>query len=140
MTVRVPWVTRWGDDPDSWNVDDADYGEGGDGSGLPGLTLVAAAVSCWLAAPGACRAAVASVFNLPAALAGDLAAVSVAAPADIAQAIQTWSLLQGCRVPVAEAAAVFELPPDVVERLVGAHPWMFVEHAGAERFIGHDGC
>ena len=140
MIQRTPWVSRWGYNPDGWNIDDDDFDGEGDRSGLPGLSLVASAVACWLTAPGASSADVASVFNLPQSLADEIASTKVEEPASIDSAIQTWSLLQGGTTYLAEAAEVFRLPFDMIERLVEGHMWMFVREDLLGRYIGHDGC
>ena len=145
MTMRAfapePWVRSWGWDPWSWNVEaDRDEGDASDGSGLPGSDLVAAAMAAWReVTPGADAAMAATVFALPLELASEALAKVDVAPAELDEAVQTWSMLIGGWAPVSLAACVFRVPPSAVMEAVAGHPWMFVETRGGVDGIGHEG-
>lgn len=145
MTVeRSPWVTRWGADPDSWNIEEADEDGGSDGSGFPGRDLVGEAVARWgLTQPAEPTAAiVAAVFNLPIDLASEAMGFE---PGRLSNALQVWSGLQGhgaTDVSVGQAAVAFHLAPALIAEAVEAHAWMFLSGDRANpaaMIIEHEG-
>ncbi|UZW55539.1 hypothetical protein NUH86_01670 [Sphingobium sp. JS3065] len=137
-----PWVTRWGADPDSWNIHDPEDDEDSDGSNMPGRTMVREAVAFWAAAQPVQPTAevVASVFNLPLHLAED--AMGEESIADVPDAIQVLTGLRHADYTVGEVAAVLLMPPGDVVAAVDRHPWMFLTGDRADiaaMLIEHDG-
>jgi hypothetical protein len=58
---------------------------------------------------------------------------------DFADAIQTWSILQNrTDTTIEEAAAVFNVPIEMVRQAVEHHPWMVLEGKDGN-VIGHEG-
>ena len=140
--VREPWIRRWGDDPRSWNIDAADEdGEVlGSGDGMPGRSLVGGALSLWLRAnPGGSPADAAVTFNLPIGFAVDALRPDLFGPADLDEAVQTWSLLLAGDVPIGLAACVFGVRPVDVLDAMSSHFYMFVDTVGGVAMIGHEG-
>jgi hypothetical protein len=136
-----PWVTHWGADPWTWNVE-GDDGDDGDAEpdGMPGRGLVGGAVAFWLSStPGAGADDVALVFNLPSHLADDVSAPGDFHPCDIGEAVQVWSILNGGDTTVEAACAVFARPPSLIISAVEDHHWMMIEPRGSGMCIGHDG-
>lgn len=58
---------------------------------------------------------------------------------DFADAVQMWSILQNrTDTTIEEAAAVFNVPIEMVRQAVEDHPWMFLEGKDGN-VIGHEG-
>lgn len=138
-----PWVVRWGAHDWSFNLsnDDGDdvVDEDSDGSGLPGRGIVGEAMALWsIRRPEASISMAAAVFNIPAHLAEDVFD-SDFRPADLSDAIMTWSSCVGPIVPVDLAALVFDVSVSEVLCAIDDHYWMFVERMGDTPCIGHEG-
>lgn len=135
MDAKTPWVTQWGRETDSWNIDVAE-GDGGssesDGSGMPGRWLVGQAVARWALTQPAqpTGEVVATVFNLPLRLAEDALSVLLQpAFGTLANAVQVWAALQHADtrdVTVGEAALAFHLSPAAIVEAVDRHYYMFL--------------
>lgn len=142
--VLEPWIRRWGDDPHSWNFEnDDDLDDGGnssDCSGMPGRNLVGGVLLRWLSSsPGSTVADASAVFNLPEAFVLDAMRADLFDPADLGEAVQTWSLCVGGDVPIAMASAVFGIPHSAVMTVVCDHPFMFLDWCSGTMCFGHDG-
>jgi len=140
--AMTPWVTRFGDDPDTWNLgdDDPDGEEGGECTGLPGINCVANAVGTWRQILGEPLLVerVALVMNLPADLAGlaletapkvmrytNGEAVEVSND-ELADLLMTWIALRGREASVAEAATTFDVHATRVMEAAGAGLWLYL--------------
>lgn len=131
---KGPWILDFGDDADSWNIDDEEAD--GDGSGLPGRRLITEALhglaNCWgdYDAPTAARA-----FNLPLELIGRCTIDGPfesdpddVHPNDLATLV---SVLVGCRshggtTSVATTAKITNQHPVRVIEAVAHHPYAFL--------------
>ena len=136
--AAAPWATGWGADSWTWNVEEDDDGREGDG--MPGLGLVAGAVSLWLEGrPSASADDVASVFNLPLHMADDVMPGCGVSACTLGEAVQVWSILNGGDSRVDTACVVFGRPPSEIIAAVEEHAWMMVERRGDALCIGHEG-
>lgn len=137
---RVPWVTAFGDDPDSWNLHQDDDEQDGEGSGLPGVNVVAEALWTYRCISGDVSIASASVvFNLPLDLvqqAASVVKVAFAPPAmldpndlaldDLSGLIATFVALRGDEPSVVETAARLKLHPTRVIEAVGNGGYLYL--------------
>jgi len=138
--AMTPWVTGFGDDPHSWNLHRDEAEQDGEGSGLPGVELIASVIGTWrwLTDDVLTTERVATVLNLPVDLAG---LALVAAPlimrhsdedptdvalSDLASLLGAWSHLRGVDSSVALAAATFGVHPTHVIEAVGAGFFMYL--------------
>lgn len=153
---KAPWVTRFGKESHSWNVDDEDDEGAGDGSGTghPGRGLIAGALrifaDCW---GDFHEETAARIFNLPIELVRDAAAdldppfeqdPEDVAASDLGDCVQA---LAGTRtqwgmMTVAEAARLLNQHPVRIIEAVAEHCWMFLsgDRADFEKlWIEHEG-
>lgn len=154
MVDKGPWVTGFGEDASTWNIHQDDDEHDGEGSGLPGRSLIARALrtfgDCW---GGFDPETAARIFNLPLALVEEtgVAADRVweADPADVelnelGKAVQ---VLTACRsnwgtADVATVAMLLNQHPVRIVEAVTSHYWMFLsgDRDNFEQlFIEHEG-
>lgn len=127
MLKVEPWVTRYGPDPDSWNLgEDLDDG---DGSNNPGINVVAETIAFYLAQnPNADRSpeALADIICIPV----DMVQPALdcqAEPLDPKNAFLNWVGLRGNGdTTVADISMVFMLEPAVVMQHVKEGYWSYL--------------
>jgi hypothetical protein len=138
---KAPWVTEFGVDPTSWNIDtedtEDDAGEG-NGSGLPGRGLLRDSLrtfaDCW----GSFDAETAArIFNLPIELV-EAATSGMDGPywedpddvvlGDLGTCLQTLAgtRSEGGSITVAEASRLLNQHPTRILEAVGDHCWMYL--------------
>lgn len=152
MTEELtPWVTGFGDDPDSWNLHLDDDEQDGEGSGLPGLNQVAEALTIYRdLVQRLDPVEVSKVFNLPIWMAKQAVDVprrgtlplDALATSDLSSMLGTWLALRGDEPSVALACVTFGLVPLQVGEMVGSGYWLYLTGDLADpdnAFLGIDG-